>query len=82
MIDTRVSPGNDVALDTWLGIEPDVYLDARSPDWAVWDVTGLVRYSRRTGDRRERIWIAPTATEIIAALAAPAGGGPRPARVT
>jgi hypothetical protein len=80
MIETTVAPGNDSALDTWLGVEPDVYLDARRPEWRVYDVAGLVRFIRRGGERCGRCCVAPAATEIIEALTSPAQREPEPRR--
>ena len=72
MITTTVAHDNDSALDTWLSVEPDVYLDARRPGWRAYEGARLVRFVRRAGERRGRLRVAPSATGIIEVLTSPA----------
>ena len=69
MIRTTLPAETDPERDTWLGVEPDVYLDARRASWGVHEAAGLVRYMRPSGERRGRLRVAPAAAEIIAVLA-------------
>ena len=55
-------------LTGWLGVDTDTYLDVRCPEWHAHERAGLVRYARLSGEPQGRVFVAPAATEIIAAL--------------
>ena len=72
MIDARIEQGPATpALTGWLSVAADAYLDARRPEWHEYERAGLVRYVRLPGERGGRLFVAPTATEIAAALVTP-----------
>jgi hypothetical protein len=76
MRDATLTPVNDSAVEAWLRVEPDEYLDARKPEWRVYEVAGLVRFVRNAGEARGRLVVAPSATEIFDALLARPYGAP------
>jgi hypothetical protein len=82
MTETTLACGNDPAVNAWPGIDPDVYLDARRPGWRIHEAAGLIRFVRHSGERRGRLRVAPSATEIMEALALAAPGSPAPGRMT
>ncbi len=72
MIGTGMEQGSaSPTLTGWLCVDSDVYLDARRPGWQAHERAGLVRYAHPPGERRGRVFVEPTATEIITALVGP-----------
>ena len=66
MIDTAsIADSETSTLAHWPSVAPDQYLDARRPAWEPHERAGRVRYARRTGERRARLYIDPAASEIL-----------------
>jgi hypothetical protein len=52
----------------WPSVEANVYLDCRHPHWIASEQRGEVVYKRIPGQRRARVYVDPTRTEIVEAL--------------
>lgn len=69
MVEAKIEQGvASPAMAGWIGVDADAYLDARQSGWRALESGGFVRYARPLGERRGRVFVAPTATEIVAAL--------------